>query len=255
MTEQKYNAQESLERIFRALSGNSPASDIPGHLTGNVYSWDTILSRLAELLAGSLPGETFSIPSAGLPVASTTQAGIVELATSQEAASGTSTTLAVTPAGVGSALQAAVGGFVEFGGIYSNVTGTATITLSTAWAKITGSFQGSMPQSTNVTSDLANDQIVLNHSGIVFCGFQTAFSGSANSTVELAIYVDGVRQPQVKTRRKLGATGDVGSCSAIGIINVTGTPVNLDLRAKADTGTPSFSMQAGQVWLYSVPGH
>ena len=62
MTEQKYNAQEALERIYRALSDNIPESDVPGNLPGTINSWDVILSRIAELLSNSLPKTTFTLP-------------------------------------------------------------------------------------------------------------------------------------------------------------------------------------------------
>ena len=64
MTIQRYSIKESWNRIYRLFRGDVPPSDAPNSLPGEVYSEDTALSRLAELFAGSLPGETASLPSA-----------------------------------------------------------------------------------------------------------------------------------------------------------------------------------------------
>jgi len=63
MTEQRYSAKEALNRIFRTLIGQRPASDIPGEVTGEISSEDEALSKIAELLADSLPNETFYLPT------------------------------------------------------------------------------------------------------------------------------------------------------------------------------------------------
>lgn len=55
--EQRYSAKEALNRIVRLLKGVPPATDVPGEVTGEILSEDHALSELAELMAGSLPGE------------------------------------------------------------------------------------------------------------------------------------------------------------------------------------------------------
>ena len=99
----------------------------------------------------------------------------------------------------------------------------------------------------------ANDRIVVNHVGVLFVGMQLSFSGTANALVEGSVYLDGVRQEPLRFRRKLGATGDVGSASALGIIQATGTSMDLEVYARAETGTPSFKLESGQLWLYGLP--
>lgn len=61
MTVQKYNSREAIDRIYRVLRGDV-LSDVPNTLTGEIKSTDEVLSRLAELLQNSLPGEQFTIP-------------------------------------------------------------------------------------------------------------------------------------------------------------------------------------------------
>ena len=64
MTVQRYSIKESWNRIYRLFRGDVPPSDAPDSLSGEIYSEDTALSRLAELFAGSLPGENAILPSA-----------------------------------------------------------------------------------------------------------------------------------------------------------------------------------------------
>jgi hypothetical protein len=60
----RYSVKESLNRIYRLFNGNPSPSDALDSLSGEIYSEDTVWSRIAELFAGSLPGETATLPSA-----------------------------------------------------------------------------------------------------------------------------------------------------------------------------------------------
>ena len=251
----KYNIAESLNRIVRAFIGEVAPSDAVGSLAGSVLSVDDALSKFAEIAEDRDSEETgqlpvgWTVPIASVQNSSITQRGVIETATNTEVEAGTDTERAVTPAGLASALLSGI----EYGEIYNNSTGTAVVVLSTGWQKVTGSFQGETLSSDNVVPDYANDRITLNHVGTFFVGLQTSFSGSTSAVIEAAVYLDGVRQESVRFRRKLGTGGDVGSASAIGIVQVTGTAMNLELYARADTGTPDFKIEAGQLWTYALP--
>jgi len=251
MARQKYSEDESLNRILRTFKGSPEPSDIPETLSPIVEPTNIALSDLAELIDGSLPGEAFAFASS--MASSTTKKGVIETATNAEVVTGTDTERATTPAGVAAAIAAGAGGAVEFGEIYNNSTGTAVVALSTSWGKITGSFQGDTLSSSNIVPDYTNDKITINHVGTFFVGMQLSFSGSANAVVEGAVYLDGNRTESIRFRRKLGATGDVGSASAIGVVSVTGTAMDLEIYARVDSGTPNFKVEAGQLWLYALP--
>jgi len=64
MTRQKYSEDESLNRIVRSLEGKDVPQDTPGTVPGTLLSSNEALSDLTELMAGSLPNENFTIPSA-----------------------------------------------------------------------------------------------------------------------------------------------------------------------------------------------
>jgi hypothetical protein len=214
MAYQRYSIKEALNRFYRLWSGNTPPSDAPNSLPGEVFSEDEAWSNIAELFGGSLPGTTLSLPDA---------------------------------------VADAIGLNVEYGEIYNNSTGTAVVSLSTSWAKVTGSFQGNTQSSSNITPDYVNGRITINAVGVYFVGVQASFSGGANAFVEGAVYLGGIRQEPIRFRRRLSSVGDVGSASAIGIVIVTGTGVDLEFYARTDAGTPNFKLESGQLWTYGIP--
>lgn len=62
MAQQKYSHNESLERIYTMLSGGADPSDTPGTL--GQTAWDESLSKIAQLLEGSLGDASFTMPTA-----------------------------------------------------------------------------------------------------------------------------------------------------------------------------------------------
>ena len=65
MTRQRYSFNEALQRILLIFKGETPPSDVPNQLHGesNSTPWNVSLSDLAEVIQGSLPGETFHLPA------------------------------------------------------------------------------------------------------------------------------------------------------------------------------------------------
>lgn len=61
--EKKYDIKESLNRILRVLIGVIAPNDAPGTLAGSILSIDEALSKLAEVLEGNDPEETFTLPN------------------------------------------------------------------------------------------------------------------------------------------------------------------------------------------------
>lgn len=58
----RYSIKETLNRLFRILSGSIPPSDAPETLSGEIYSEDEILSRFVEMVGVSLSGYDLAIP-------------------------------------------------------------------------------------------------------------------------------------------------------------------------------------------------
>ena len=215
MTVQRYSIKESWNRIYRLFNGTTPPSDAPDSLPGEIYSEDTALSRLAELFAGSLPGETASLPGA-ITVPGTSVSDLDH----------------------------------EYGQIYTS-TGTVTVSLTTSWTKITGSFQNNGLSSSNVLVEQDFSHIIINKVGTYFVGLQLSFSGATGAEFGCAVYINGVRQEQIRFNRKLNAAGDVGSASALGLVDITGTAMTLEVYGVSD-GTDNFTIEAGQLVTHSL---
>jgi hypothetical protein len=138
-----------------------------------------------------------------------------------------------------------------YGQIYVQ-SGSATQSSLTAdtFTKITqfdtnGESQSSSP-------DHTNDDIDLNRKGKWLVSFQASFSGTNSREYRLAVFLNGSEQAMVSTNRKLGTGGDVGSCSAVGIVDVTTSGHAIDLRVSPITSTGDFSLTDGQLtatWL------
>lgn len=62
MSIKNYPKEESLERIYRSLRGDTLNQE-EGSLTGSQYSSDEALSRIAQLMQGQIPGESGALPS------------------------------------------------------------------------------------------------------------------------------------------------------------------------------------------------
>jgi hypothetical protein len=257
MAEVKYNIKESWNRIVRAFWGAVVPSDSPGNVPGESYSIDEALSLLAELAENKLTGQTgqvpagWTVPVAGVQDATTSQKGVAELATNAEAIAGTDTERIVTPAGLAAAIAEEAH---EYGDIYTaSATGTVTLSIGNSWTKLTGTFTSAGLSTSNINADEANDRLIINSVGTYLVQFQLGFSGTINSDWNFAIYLDSVRQDNVRTVRKLSSLGDRGSCSAVGHITVTGTNMAVEVYAQAEQSGRNFLLQAGQIVLDKAP--
>jgi len=59
---EQYSETESLNRLLKTLKGSAPTEDAPGTLTGEILASNIVWSDIAEIFAGSLPGEQLYFP-------------------------------------------------------------------------------------------------------------------------------------------------------------------------------------------------
>ena len=111
-----------------------------------------------------------------------------------------------------------------------------TIATGASYVKLTGFATDG--QSSNMTSDVANDKITITKTGryLVNCSMNGS-SATPNVTFIFSAFLNGVEQSQVHAHRKYAAGGDNGSCSLSGIIDVTTASWDLDIRARHDDGS------------------
>lgn len=220
MTRQRYSAKESLNRILRLFENRPVATDAPGMVTGEILSEDGALSDLAEVLAGSLPSETAILPpSVSVPFVN------------------------LDP---------------RYGGIYT-WTGTVHMQgITAAFSKITGSFQNSMAGSTGMTLQPTNDRILItNDYGIFMVQWQASILGSSVVTYAIEPYVQEpgagsmLGMPQAVGSANPSASGSVTSLSGCGLIYISGTSTQVDLRVSSGQ-TAWFKFQAGQLVVFKL---
>jgi len=232
MTRQRYRKEESITRIVRIFEGKAVPTDVPNTVPGELMNTEEALSDLAELMAGSLPNETFTMP-AGADLSSYT-------ATSSEARAGVADDVFITPKTLDETCL--------WGEIYT-YTGTSTMTGLTqdVYTMITGSFQNYKLQSNGyIVNQPTVDRIIVNAVGTYMLDWGVSFLGSSDITYVFAPHMNTGTVVQAVATVKPYASGSVVSLHSGGIINVTAMNTQIDLRvAPGQTGWMRFI--AGQL--------
>lgn len=116
-------------------------------------------------------------------------------------------------------------------------------TIGTSYTKI-DQFQNN-GSSSGVTPDHTNDQITIDTPGVYKITVDgLSYSGTANTTFNVTLYIDGVQEASVFNERKLGTAGDVGCAPFGGPISCPNGTEVLDLRVKADGASKTFTVEA-----------
>ncbi len=132
-------------------------------------------------------------------------------------------------------------GMVHSDGCYAEIhvhdaSAAQSIPTGTTYTKLTSFADNGF--SSNCTPDATNNKITFTKTGIykVSCSMNFS-SGTANTVFWIAPFLNGVEQDHIHIKRKISASGDVGSATMVGIIDVTSTSIDLDIRARHDNGS------------------
>jgi hypothetical protein len=107
--------------------------------------------------------------------------------------------------------------------------------------KITG-FQSNTHHH-GIDGDHSNNRILTTKEGDHLVMAQLSFSGTVNQEVTIEVYADG--QPTgVKTERKLGTGGDVGSASITGLVHLD---ENAEIDIRVNSSGPTIEITASQL--------
>ena len=139
---------------------------------------------------------------------------------------------------------------MSFGMIYTT-GGSGSQTPGTSYVKLT-QFGADGLSSGNVTPDAANDKITMTDTGIYFVSYQVSFEGSNSEPVMMRVYWNSVAQTHMTFRRVLGAGGDCGSASIIGVIDVTTGATDLEVYVKTDAGSKTVDVKEAQLMAFRV---
>jgi len=122
----------------------------------------------------------------------------------------------------------------EYAQIYVHDGATAQSGITTTPVKMTG-WATDGDDEGNLDADAASDRINVDETMDVEVIFQCSFSGSANTTFEFHAYVSG-EQTQGACKRKLGAGGDVGSCSFTCLLKGLTNTDAIEVYVESDNG-------------------
>ena len=209
MTRQRYSIKEAVNRILRSWEGIGSSNDQPGTLSGEILSEDGAISDFAELMAGSLPGKSGSIPS-DISITGTVRHSN------------------------------------EYGHIFSSYA-TADVagnypsgTFSTLPVFASGSYSSDL-----VDNDFSNDRLVLNSAGHYLIWFNLSANAAADGDFIIHAFLGGVVQGQACVRFNPLTVLGTGTYSlgSVGILQVSSVPSYLDLRVLPDT-TGTFNVTA-----------
>lgn len=131
---------------------------------------------------------------------------------------------------LGEALHLPVAIEHDYGGIYT-WTGTSTLTnmTSSAYTKITGSFQNSM-YADGITAQPTLDRLLLSQTGMYFVSWSLSYIGSSAINYKVEPYHAALGTPQAAAESTPTSSGTVTSMSGSGIFIASGTAELVDLR-------------------------
>lgn len=233
MTRQRYSEKESLNRVLRILENKALPTDTPEGLTGEVLSTNEALSDLAELMAGSLPNESFVMPS-GIDLSNYWASDAVSLL-------GVSDVLAMTP-GTHAYVHDA------WGQLYTN-TGTCTMENLTASTDtmVTGVFQNEYCDGVGVLINPTNHgQLRITKNGIYQITWKLNIQGSSALTYTVTPYLNSGSKVQAVGSCTPNSSGSSTLLMGDGYLYVSGTNVSLDLRINP-SATGWFVLKSAQL--------
>lgn len=139
---------------------------------------------------------------------------------------------------------------MNFGMIYST-GGSGTQTPGTSYVKLT-QFDSDGLSSASITPDAASHKITVANDGIYFVMFQVSFEGSNSEPVMMRVYWNSVAQTHMTFRRVLGAGGDCGSASIMGVIDATSGATDFEVYVKTDAGSKTVDVKEAQLTVFRV---
>ena len=147
------------------------------------------------------------------------------------------TNLIINPKEVGAGDLSVLGRIEEegtFAEIHSHDNATTqSIPTGATYTKITTLDNNG--ENANCTADATNDKITITKTGRYLVNGSFSFScGTNNVTFFGSAFLNDVEQNQIHWTRKIATGGDIGSASFTGIIDVTITPWDLDVRFRHD---------------------
>ena len=141
-------------------------------------------------------------------------------------------------------------GPMAYGGMYVH-GGAGSQTVSSGTPVKMTQFVSSMTSSGVTPDPTTDDDLTVLRPGIYLVGFQLSFSGSLSSTWHIHVRKNSVQVDDIGCTRKLGTGGDVGSCSAAGVVSLAANDV-LTIYIEPDGASKDFDLNDGQLYVTQI---
>ena len=139
---------------------------------------------------------------------------------------------------------------MNFGMLYTT-GGSGTQTPGVSYVKMT-QFDSDGLSSAGITPAAASNKITVTNDGIYFVMFQVSFEGANSEPVMMRVYWNSVAQTHMTMRRVLGAGGDCGSASILGVVDATSGATDFEIYVKTDNATKTVDIKEAQFTVFRV---
>lgn len=127
--------------------------------------------------------------------------------------------------------------------------GAGSQTVSTTYDKVTQ--WGNNGLANGLTPDAVNNKITLPTTGNYYVVCNMSFTGTQNTTVTAAIFLNDVEQTQGEFQRKL-SNNDIGAGGFSCVIDSESNNLDLDVRVKFDSASNVFALKQGQFLAFRI---
>ena len=134
------------------------------------------------------------------------------------------------------------------GQVYITTTGEQNIGTGDTYQAITNMVATNVVGMTSVAAD---GSLTAKRANLYYCAYNAGFAGGSSELYEFAIFVNGVEQSNIETKRKT-SNNDVGSAGGNGLLNLDVDDV-VTLRIKTDgTGAADFDPVKVSLTLFEL---
>lgn len=103
-----------------------------------------------------------------------------------------------------------------------------------------------------MTSDFANDQIIVTTPGIYLIAFSASLTGPNNANIAFTVYVNGIRQNDLQISKTLGANGTISAVAINGHFQTTTPNETVEIRGKTLDVSDQIVIQEANLNVASI---
>ncbi len=140
---------------------------------------------------------------------------------------------------------------LEYGELYVQ-DGSGSQTMSSGGYTKINQFLTNGLSSDHITPDHTSDVLTVSRTGVYSARFSISFTGTNGVVWDVALFLDGV-ETHIEVEHTIVASVRI-SGGAQGYLDVTGQPVDVDLRAKPDGASKDIEVLHASITLERIAG-